>query len=241
MKYFDVIIVGAGPAGIAAATAAARHGRTVLLLDDNPAVGGQIWRSGIEASAKPTDNGERAKKTKTLQQLASSGAILLTGYRVFDAPAPRTLHALRETEDDVETVALRYGRLILATGARERFLPFPGWTLPGVFGAGGLQGARQRDFPVGGKRAVVAGSGPLLLAVAVHLHEYGADVTSTSPGTGEDIAANSVRRLAVVSSRKGLAGYEIPSRTKKNSLPNRLLAGHRTRKRQRPGCSTVSA
>ena len=184
MKYFDVIIVGAGPAGIAAATAAARHGRSALLLDDNPAVGGQIWRSGIEASAKPTDNGERTKKTKALQQLASSGAILLTGYRVFDAPAPRTLHALRETDDDVETVALRYGSLILATGARERFLPLPGWTLPGVFGAGGLQALVKGGFPVGGKRVVVAGSGPLLLAVAVHLHEYGADVTSITEQAG---------------------------------------------------------
>ena len=178
MRHTDVIVVGAGPAGIAAATAAARHGRSVLLLDDNPAAGGQIWRGGIEAPAQRANRGENARRNKALRNLASSGAVLLAGYRVFDAPAPHTLSALRETSTDAEAVALQYGQLILATGARERFLPFPGWTLPGVFGAGGLQALVKGGFPVQDKRVAVAGSGPLLLAVAAHLLEYGAHVTS---------------------------------------------------------------
>jgi len=176
MRHADVIVVGAGPAGIAAATAAARHGRSVLLLDDNPAAGGQIWRGGIEAPAQRANRGENARRNKALRNLASSGAVLLAGYRVFDAPAPHTLSALRETSTDAEAVALQYDHLILATGARERFLPFPGWTLPGVFGAGGLQALVKGGFPVQGKRVAVAGSGPLLLAVAAHLREYGAHV-----------------------------------------------------------------
>ncbi len=178
MRHADVIVVGAGPAGIAAATAAARYGRSVLLLDDNPAAGGQIWRGGIEAPAQRLNRGEDARRNKALRNLASSGAVFLAGYRVFDAPAPHTLSALRETAGDAEAVALRYDQLILATGARERFLPFPGWTLPGVFGAGGLQALVKGGFPVQGKRVAVAGSGPLLLAVAAHLREYGAHVTS---------------------------------------------------------------
>jgi D-hydroxyproline dehydrogenase subunit alpha len=180
MKHGDVIVVGAGPAGIAAATAAARHGRSVFLLDDNAAAGGQIWRGGIEASGKSANKGEDVRKNSAFQQLASSGATLLSGYRVFDAPAPKTLYALRETAGDAEVVALQYDKLILATGARERFLPFPGWTLPGVFGAGGLQALVKGGFPVRGKHVVVAGSGPLLLAVAIHLREYGAIVTSVA-------------------------------------------------------------
>jgi NADPH-dependent 2,4-dienoyl-CoA reductase/sulfur reductase-like enzyme len=180
MRYADVIVVGAGPAGIAAATAAARHGRSVLLLDDNTKVGGQIWRSGIKAASQHADKREDARRDKVLNALASSGATLLSTCRVFDAPAPGTLHALRETDGGAEAVTLRYERLILATGARERFLPFPGWTLPGVFGAGGLQALVKGGYPVRGKRIIVAGSGPLLLAVAVHLGEQGAHVTSVA-------------------------------------------------------------
>lgn len=70
------------------------------------------------------------------------------------------------------------GKLILSTGARERFLPFPGWTLPGVFGAGGLQALVRGGYDVRGKRIVVAGSGPLLLAVAAHLKEDGATIVT---------------------------------------------------------------
>jgi len=69
MKRADVIVVGAGPAGIAAATAAARHGQSVLLLDDNPAAGGQIWRGGIEARGQETSKGESARKAAALKDL----------------------------------------------------------------------------------------------------------------------------------------------------------------------------
>jgi NADPH-dependent 2,4-dienoyl-CoA reductase/sulfur reductase-like enzyme len=180
MKHSDVIVVGAGPAGIAAATAAARHGLSVLLLDDNSAAGGQIWRGGIEAPTRHAKKTEDLKKERAISHLVSSGATLLSGFRVFDAPAPKTLQAIRETAGDPEIITLQYDRLILATGARERFLPFPGWTLPGVFGAGGLQVLVKGGFPVRGKRVAVAGSGPLLLAVAVHLQQYGAHVTSVA-------------------------------------------------------------
>jgi NADPH-dependent 2,4-dienoyl-CoA reductase/sulfur reductase-like enzyme len=71
---------------------------------------------------------------------------------------------------------LSYNKLILATGARERFLPFPGWTLPNVAGAGGLQALVKTGLTISGKRVVIAGSGPLLLAVASYLREHGANV-----------------------------------------------------------------
>ncbi len=148
MKRYDVIVVGAGPAGIAAATAVARYGRSVLLLDDNPAAGGQIWREGISPSGKRGNKTVDEKKDNALCNLVSSGATMLFGYRVFDAPALGTLQALRETDGDPEVVVLQYRRLILATGARELFLPFPGWTSPGVFGVGGLQALVRGGFDI---------------------------------------------------------------------------------------------
>jgi NADPH-dependent 2,4-dienoyl-CoA reductase/sulfur reductase-like enzyme len=71
---------------------------------------------------------------------------------------------------------LTYEKLVLATGAREKFLPFPGWTLPNVMGAGGLQAMVKSGLPIRGKRVLVAGTGPLLLAVAAYLRKHGAEI-----------------------------------------------------------------
>jgi NADPH-dependent 2,4-dienoyl-CoA reductase/sulfur reductase-like enzyme len=175
MTHAEVLVVGAGPAGIAAATTAAEHGRKVILLDENPALGGQIWRSGV-----PGANGKRpsesAKKRQALARLHRSGVQILSAHRVFDADPSGSICALREGTAHLEARRFSFDCLILATGARERFLPFPGWTLPGVFGAGGLQALVQGGLPVKGRRIVVAGTGPLLFAVAAHLKERGADI-----------------------------------------------------------------
>jgi NADPH-dependent 2,4-dienoyl-CoA reductase/sulfur reductase-like enzyme len=171
MKAAEVLVIGAGPAGIAAATAAAEHGLRTIVLDDNPSPGGQIWRSGIRTPSRKSATRDRA-----LEQLARSGAELLCGYRVFDVENNTTILAAREVGEEISVTRFQYEQLVLATGAHERFLPFPGWTLPGVFGAGGLQALVQGGYLIDGKRIVVAGTGPLLLAVAAHLVEYGARI-----------------------------------------------------------------
>jgi len=161
MTRAEVLVIGAGPAGIAAATAAATNGSEVIVLDDNLAPGGQIWRESI---APASDGGPRQR---ALDALRRSGAQVLPGRSVFSAEASGVVQTLEETTSRVEE--FRFDKLILATGARERFLPFPGWTLPGVLGAGGLQALVRGGYSVAGKRIVVAGTGPLLLAVAAHL------------------------------------------------------------------------
>jgi NADPH-dependent 2,4-dienoyl-CoA reductase/sulfur reductase-like enzyme len=163
-KQFDVLVVGGGPAGLAAAACAAEHGRHVGLVDDNPNLGGQIWRKGI-GSANPDAE-------PWIDKLRAGAVEILCGGRVFDHPATNVLHA----ENDGALLDLRFRKLILATGARERFLPFPGWTLPNVMGAGALQALVKSGFPIDGKRVVVAGTGPLLLAVAAYLRAHGAEV-----------------------------------------------------------------
>ena len=161
----DLLIVGAGPAGLAAAYHAANSGLRVTVVDDNPAAGGQIWRGEQE---KPASTDAQA----WFEKVRSVDIQFIEGARVFQQPRPGTL--LAETRHDVRE--LTYDALILATGARERFLPFPGWTLPNVMGAGGLQALVKTGLPIEGKRVVVAGSGPLLMAVAAYLRQRGAEV-----------------------------------------------------------------
>jgi len=163
----DVIVVGAGPAGVAAACAAAERGRRVVVLDENPAPGGQIWRQGTAAAPPPAARAWIAR-------LEASGAELHAGVTVVDAAGPSELFC----RTDAETVRYGADSTILATGSRELFLPFPGWTLPGVVGAGALQALAKSGWPVAGKRVVVAGSGPLLLAVADYLRQSGAEVVA---------------------------------------------------------------
>lgn len=170
----DVLVIGAGPAGIAAATAAAEHGRRVTVLDDNRAAGGQIWRAASHTSNPPKHD---AKRARALDRLQRSGAQLLTGRSVFNATATGLVETLQQSATCSGVKRFQYEQLILATGARERMLPFPGWTLPGVFGAGGLQALVRAGYSVAGRRVVVAGTGPLLLAVAAHLAEDGAMVS----------------------------------------------------------------
>jgi NADPH-dependent 2,4-dienoyl-CoA reductase/sulfur reductase-like enzyme len=163
--HFDVIVVGGGPAGIAAAISAAESGKSVALLDDNPRSGGQIWRQGATLP--------RAAR-HWLGKLASSTVTCFPGARAYNYPRSGVVSA----ECGDESIDLQYGKLILATGARELFLPFPGWTLPNVFGAGGLDAMVRGGLPIAGKRVVVAGTGPLLLAVAAHLAGHGAKVVA---------------------------------------------------------------
>jgi len=167
---FDVLVVGAGPGGMAAATVSAEAGARVCLLDDNAAPGGQIWRGLHPAPSSKAPHG--AEFAGWTGRLRASGCEVLQGWQAVDSPSVGMLRV----ERGGEARDLHFDKLILAAGARERFLPFPGWTLPGVFGAGGLQALVKGGLEARGKRVVLAGSGPLLLAVAANLTVTGACV-----------------------------------------------------------------
>ncbi|WHZ19810.1 MAG: putative oxidoreductase [Rhodanobacteraceae bacterium] len=177
----DVLVIGAGPAGLAAAGAAASRGARVGLVDAQARAGGQVWRHDVRfgvpalarrhaAAALKRDKVEWLPQTRVVA--AESGGLLV--------------------EDPQRARWLEYGALVLATGARELLLPFPGWTLPGVTGAGGLQALAKQGWPLRGKRVVVAGSGPLLLAAAATARRHGANVL----GIFEQADAAAMRRFA---------------------------------------------
>lgn len=162
----DIAVVGAGPAGLAAACVAAEAGKRVVVLDNSPWLGGQIWRG---EQGHPRDRAAQ----EWIARAARSGATIYPSATVFGAPEKGVLQA--ETPSDALDV--KWQKLIIATGARELFVPFPGWTLPGVIGPGGLHAMAKGGWPLGGKRVVVAGSGPLLLAVADGLKQHGTNVS----------------------------------------------------------------
>ena len=162
----DVLVIGAGPADVAAAVAAAPSGASIVVIDDNPAPGGQIWRDGPGARLPPA-----ARRWRDALERHANIRVR-SGTRVVAAPAPGELLL----EDAEGATRMRWGKLILCTGARELLLPFPGWTLPGVTGAGGLQALIKAGLPVAGERIVIAGSGPLLLAAAATARAAGAKV-----------------------------------------------------------------
>jgi NADPH-dependent 2,4-dienoyl-CoA reductase/sulfur reductase-like enzyme len=165
-RHYDVLVVGAGPAGLAAAWAAAQGVERVGLVDENQAPGGQIWRGEADHGRAKGEPGA------WFQKVAGTAVEFLPAARVIALPRPGHLSA----ETPERCLALTYRRLIMATGARERFLPFPGWTLPNVLGAGGLQALVKSGLRIQGKTVVVAGSGPLLLAVAAYLRSRRAEV-----------------------------------------------------------------
>jgi D-hydroxyproline dehydrogenase subunit alpha len=158
----DVAVIGAGPAGIAAAVSAAGAGKRVVLLDESPRAGGQIWRH-IRRDKLP-------RQARTwLARLDASEAAFLPRTSVVDIEDGRLTC---ERPDGGLVVEAEH--VILATGARERFLPFDGWTLPGVVGVGGAQALLKAGTDVRGRNVVVAGSGPLMLPVAAALARAGA-------------------------------------------------------------------
>ena len=148
----EVAIFGAGPAGLAAAQAAASRGARVVLVDDQASPGGQVWR------------GEGRSAPRGSECIANASVLQVLGPNRVQVSAPS------------ETIELEFSRAVLCTGATELFLPFPGWTLPGVHGAGGLQALVKHGLEIRGRRVVLAGSGPLLLAVAALLRARGAAV-----------------------------------------------------------------
>ena len=134
------------------------------MVDQSSHLGGQIWRHR-ERDALP------AVARRWMLRFESSGARYVPRAYVIDAQP----YAL-EAETPNGSVVFRAHAIVLATGARELLLPFPGWTLPNVFGVGGLQALIKAGLNVAGRRVVIAGSGPLVLPVAATAAQHGARV-----------------------------------------------------------------
>ena len=194
-----IVVLGAGPAGLAAAEAASAHGQAVIVIDENSAAGGQIWRGG---PAQWTDARAHALWTALRNR---PHVEFLHGARAVAAAGANRL--LLETEAGGRQLA--WDRAIVCSGARELLLPFPGWTLPGVTGAGGMQALIKGGMKVAGKRVVVAGSGPLLLAAADTVRRNGGHVPAIVEHRGTRDLAGFLARLALAHHGKLLQSLRL--------------------------------
>ena len=164
-------IVGAGPAGLAAASEAVNHGLSVTLMDDNSQPGGQYFRQLPHQFHR--DDRVRDRRTERLFRVIDHPRLhYLPDCVVWNAPDPGVLAYAAGADSG----RVRADAIIIAAGATDRPLPFPGWTLPGVITAGGSQNMVKGQGVRPGEHVVVAGNGPLLLVVAMTLLDAGAMV-----------------------------------------------------------------
>lgn len=156
----DVVIVGAGPAGMAAANVAAQRGLSVTVLDEQAAPGGQIYRAITQTSARRLQilGPDYAAGGELARAFAASGAKHERGASVWQVTAERTVDYVQ----DGVVKSLQAGAIILCSGAMERPFPIPGWTLPGVLTAGAAQILLKSAEVVPSQPVVLAGCGPLL-------------------------------------------------------------------------------
>ena len=183
----DVLVVGAGPAGMAAALSARGRGATVVMLDERPQSGGQYYKPlapSLDATRAP--DRQFGEGERWLEALETAGVSIVQGALVWGALQPDEVLAMV----DDRTIAFRPKKLVLATGAYERPYPIPGWTLPGVMTTGAAQTLARAYGVSPGKRVVIAGNGPLNLQLAADLVSCGVDVravveTATKPGVSK--------------------------------------------------------
>lgn len=203
----DVAVIGAGAAGVAATVVAARSGCRVTLIDVGDRPGGQYYR-GAGTSYVPHAGLDYASLAGDLDRLVASGAVDYrprTTVYALEGMDGRLLVRTRGDDrhrDDIGAVDA--GTVILATGAFDRPLPFPGWTLPGVMTGGGAQSLVKGQGVLPGQRVVVAGTGPFLLAVAATLLEHGAEVAAVVEAN--DPVSGGLRHLSGLISGIGKSG-----------------------------------
>jgi NADPH-dependent 2,4-dienoyl-CoA reductase/sulfur reductase-like enzyme len=167
----DLAIIGAGPAGMAAAVEAADLGLSVVVVDENPAPGGQIFRGLERAGGDPALRGDYAAGLPLIRAFRAARIDYRPATTLWHLEPESGLLAVLAAGASMEIAA---NRVLLATGAQERPVPIPGWTLPGVMTAGAAQTLLKTAGAVPAGRTVLAGQGPLLLLLAAQLTRAGA-------------------------------------------------------------------
>ncbi len=175
----DILVIGGGPGGLTAASVAAEAGAEVVVVDERPALGGQFFKQPAAAAELPPSlAGDRQfeRGQALIERAVRSGARIFNGTEVWGAFTPNEFGVF----DGRNSWIMRPQRTIVATGAFERGVPIPGWTLPGVMTTGAAQTLLRSYGVLAGSRVLVAGNGPLNLQVALELQRAGATLVAVA-------------------------------------------------------------
>ncbi len=219
-SHYDVIVIGAGPAGLTASACLAEMGLKVVTLDEQNRIGGQIYRNIENASEQNLQKmGEEYRRGLQLgKRFKKSSAEYINSATVWNVePEGRVCYS----RDGVsERITSNY--IIIAAGAMERPVPIPGWTLPGVMGAGAVNGlAKEADLSPTGP-VVLAGSGPLLLLEAALLIEKKTKIAAILETTPKIPSANTLPYLpqALLGTAFLLKGVKMLQDIRKSKVPH---------------------
>lgn len=236
----ELLVVGAGPGGLMAASIAAESGVETVVLDERTSGGGQFFKQPVSARLVPESlAGDRQilQGRSLLQRAVASGAELHFGSRLWGAFAPMDFAVF----DGQRSKIYRPGRAIVATGAYERGLPLPGWTLPGVMTTGAAQGMLRSYGTLPAGRILIAGNGPLNFQIALELKRAGADVVglfelAKKPGLGSALDA---LRMGLSAPRLTMTGVRLLAALQTNGVAVRFGHGLGEIQRQSSGLTAM--
>ena len=219
-KIYDAVVIGAGPAGISASARLAEMGLQVIMLDEQQRLGGQIYRNIQQSSQKTRDDmgDDYTRGLNLALRFEKSGAACCSGASVWDIEPDGYVYFSK----DHQSKQIRANYIVIATGAMERPVPFPGWNLPGVMGAGAANNLAKEAGLTPDCNVVMAGSGPLLLLEACLLIKKGVKIQAILETTPKFLSADAM--LKVFSALKRIdflkKGMKMVGDIKKSGVPH---------------------